>query len=48
MKGSFLADNSVLAARSLLTKKIDEVGCIVGGSPAYIITKNINWDRKRL
>ncbi len=48
LKGSLLADNTVLAARSILTKKFDESGCIVGGSPAKTLTKNINWDRKRL
>lgn len=48
MKGSSLADNSVLSARSLLNKQFADKGCIVGGSPAKILKEHINWDRKKL
>jgi len=48
LKGSLLGDNSVLAARSILTKEYKETGCLIGGSPATLLKKNINWDRKRL
>lgn len=48
LKGSILADNCVLAARSTLNKSVVENGCIVGGVPAKILKTGINWDRKRL
>ena len=48
MKGASLADNSVLAARSTLNKPFEESNCIVGGAPAKILMKDINWDRKKL
>ncbi|WP_158826220.1 acyltransferase [Mucilaginibacter lacusdianchii] len=48
LKGVNIADNSVIATRSVVTKSFDKKGVIVGGSPAVIIKENINWDRKRL
>lgn len=48
MKGSSLADNTVLAARSTLNKPLEEANCVVGGAPARIIKTGTNWDRKKL
>lgn len=39
-----VSDNSVLAARCVLTKRFNEPNIILGGVPAQIIRRNINWD----
>ena len=48
LKGSALADNSILAARATLNKKFEAPGCIIGGFPAKILKTGVNWDRKKL
>lgn len=48
LKGSALADNSILAARATLNKKFEVPGCIIGGFPAKILKTGVNWDRKKL
>lgn len=48
LKGSSIADNSILAARSMLNKQFEEEGCIIGGAPAKLLKQHINWDRKKL
>lgn len=47
LKGSSIADNSVVGAASCLTGKIIEKGVVIAGTPARIIKKNINWKRER-
>ncbi len=46
LKGSFIANNSVIGANSLVNKKITEENCIIAGSPAQIVKRGINWDRR--
>ena len=48
LKGSQVQDNSIVAARALVSKQFDEGCAIIAGMPATIIRTNINWDRKRL
>lgn len=48
LKGVSIAENSVVATRSVVTKSFSAKGVIIGGSPAKIIKENINWDRARL
>jgi len=48
LKGSALADDSILAAGAVLTKAIAESGCVVGGNPARILKRGVTWDRRRL
>ena len=44
LKNSFLPDNSILAYKSLLIKKITEKpGCLFAGTPAKVVKENINW-----
>lgn len=45
LKGSVIKDNSVVALGSIVTKPFTECNCIVGGTPAKIIKRNINWTR---
>ena len=37
--GVSISDNTIVAAGSVVTKSIDEPGCIVGGNPAKVIGK---------
>lgn len=45
LKGTEILPNSVIATRSVVTKKFTLSNIVVGGNPAKIIKKNINWDR---
>lgn len=48
LKGSIIANNSVIAARATVNKQFDQPGCIIAGAPAKQIKENINWDRNRI
>jgi len=43
-KNAKLGKNSVVGGSSVITKAFDEENIVVGGNPARIIKKNINWD----
>ncbi len=44
-KGGGLADNSVLAGESVLTKRFDEPNIVVAGNPARMVRRDIGWSR---
>ncbi len=45
LKGSRIADNNIIAAKSLVSSKVPyENNIILAGSPAKKIKENINWD----
>ncbi|MBP3922906.1 MAG: acyltransferase [Ruminiclostridium sp.] len=46
MKNTFINNNSIAAAGALVTKKFTEPNIIIGGNPAKIIKREINWDRR--
>ena len=48
LKGSIIAENTVVATRSVVTKDFNEKGVLLAGIPAKVIKQNINWDRKRI
>ncbi len=48
LKGSSLADNSIVATRSVVTKSFEEKGILVAGIPAKIIKRDITWNRARI
>ena len=48
LKGSVIADNSVVAARATVNKQFEQSGCIIAGAPAKQIKEDINWDRRKL
>ena len=49
LKGSFISDNSIVGARSIITKSSPcEPNCIIAGHPVKIVRKNIKWSRKRI
>ena len=41
-----IADNSVVGARSVVTRRFDEPNVVIAGMPAKIVKTNINWDRR--
>lgn len=45
LKGTEIRDNSVIAYRSCVLSKFDKSNCIIGGYPAKILRKNINWEK---
>ncbi len=49
LKGVQIEDNSVVAIKSVVTKKFtEEKGVLIGGNPARIIRQGINWERPLL
>ena len=47
-KGVAIADNSIVASNSLVTKKFTQSNIILGGLPAKILKENVNWLDERL
>jgi len=47
LKGNKIGSDSVLGAKSLITKSVPS-NCIVGGVPARVIKTGITWDRRLL
>ena len=45
LKGAIVNDNSIIATESLVTRNFPEKNIIIGGNPAKILKKNINWSR---
>lgn len=43
LKGSVIKDNCVLAYNSCTMTNFNETNCIIGGYPAKILRRNINW-----
>lgn len=46
LKGTYISDNSVVGACSLVNKKFAEKHVIISGVPAKVIKRNISWDRR--
>lgn len=42
-KGSNIADDCVVTQRAIVTKQFEEPHCLIGGIPAKIILRDINW-----
>lgn len=45
LKGSYIPNNSIIAACSIITQKILTENCIYGGQPIKILKSNIHWER---
>lgn len=48
LKGSGLANDSVLGTGSILNKSYEETNVIVAGNPAKIVRNAISWDKSRI
>jgi acetyltransferase-like isoleucine patch superfamily enzyme len=47
LKGSRVADGSVVGAESVVTRAFDEPGTVIAGDPARVIRSGIRWQRSR-
>lgn len=47
MKGCVIPDNSIIAAGAIVTDKVFPNNSILGGIPAKVIKKDIDWKRER-
>ena len=47
LKGVHIADNCVIATRSVVTNKFEDENILIAGMPAKKIKENIRWERKR-
>ncbi|WP_155243820.1 hypothetical protein [Butyrivibrio fibrisolvens] len=43
LKGAEIADDCVIAAGAIVSKKYEEKNCILAGIPAKIVKRGINW-----
>ena len=48
LKGVRIADHTVVATASVVTKPSPQPGVILAGNPAKVIKENITWSRERL
>lgn len=48
LKGSHIPSNSMVGACSLVNKEFSEENTVIGGIPAKVIKKDVNWDRKHV
>jgi acetyltransferase-like isoleucine patch superfamily enzyme len=44
MKGTILADNSIVAANSVVNKEYLDENCIIGGAPAKVLKTDVKWE----
>lgn len=44
LKGSDIPDNSIIAANSIINKRLNESNCIYGGNPVKEIKADVNWE----
>lgn len=45
LKNASIADDSIVGAASVVTKKFEDKNVVIAGNPAKIVKKNINWAR---
>lgn len=48
LKGTTVADNSIVGACALVNNKFLQRGCIVAGVPAKVVKTDIHWERDRI
>lgn len=46
LKGAKVSDDTIVGANSLVNKKFYEKNVVIAGSPAKIVKRDVNWDRK--
>ena len=43
-----ICDHSIVGWGSIVTKRFDEPNVIIAGTPAKIVKRGVNWDRKSI
>ena len=44
LKGAVIPDGCVVASNSVVNKPFTEKNCLLGGNPAKVIRRNVNWE----
>lgn len=47
-KGAEIADDSILGAGSVVTRRFDKSNVAIAGNPAIVIKEKVNWKRERI
>lgn len=47
-KGTIVPDGCIIGAGAIVTKKIEDMNCVLAGIPAQVIRRNIRWERERI
>jgi acetyltransferase-like isoleucine patch superfamily enzyme len=48
LKDSKVKSNSIIATRSVVTKRFEKKNVLIGGCPAKMLKNNVDWTRQRL
>lgn len=48
LKGAAIAHSCVVGASAVVTKRFEESNCIVAGSPAIVVRRDIDWRNERI
>ena len=48
LKGCSIAENTIIGAKSVVSKSCDQAGVVLAGTPAKIVKTNVNWDYQRI
>lgn len=43
LKGAKISDDSIVGFGSIVTKSFSETNVVIGGTPAVVVKRNINW-----
>ena len=46
LKGSKIPNGSIVGGNSFVNKKFEEESCVIAGTPAKVVKRNIGWDRR--
>jgi len=48
LKGSMIADSSVIAAKAVVTKQFTSANCVIAGNPARVVREGVDWRVERI
>lgn len=48
LKGVHIADRCIVAMSAIVNKKFMDQNCVIGGFPAKVLRRNIDWQRERI
>lgn len=48
LKGAYVADNSIVGAYAVVTRRYEQPGVAVAGNPARVVREGVTWDRRML
>lgn len=46
-KGAIVPTDTIIGAMSLVSKRFDEEGTVIAGSPARVLRRGVTWHRER-